>query len=230
MTTANVSQIAVEVLRAGFASAAVSQTAVEVLVSHVGAARSSQSAVEVLFSYTSKGVVSQYAVEVLFALAAPADAYVSQIAVEVLWASPQEVQMGLIVLSELGRMRLLEQKREYLNGLDFYLYAAVAGGTPTDASTFDDFTLVDDLCNAGLAPAFTAPSMGSGGTAEIVAPPVVWTFSYDGGVPLTLAGIIAVDPDDVEVVYSQAFETVAYITAAGQQFSVPPRFLEASIA
>jgi hypothetical protein len=137
--------------------------------------------------------------------------------------------MAKIVLSNPGKVRLLQQKVAYLNTLKYYLHSGMQAGGTQGSGLLSDFILVNDTANDGRIPAYSAAVPGTGNVAETNAPTVVWSFSYNAGINQIIAGYCVVDPADNTVVYSQTFAAPVTITGTGQQFSMAPKFQEDSL-
>jgi hypothetical protein len=134
-----------------------------------------------------------------------------------------------IVLSNPGKVQLLQPKVGYLNTLKYYLYSSIQAGGSQSSGLLSDFVLVNDTANDGRLPVFSSAVMGTGNVAETNAPTIVWSFSYNAGVNQVIAGYCVVDPSSSQVIYSQAFAAPVTITGTGQQFSMAPKFQEDSL-
>lgn len=127
-----------------------------------------------------------------------------------------------IVLANLKKAQLLETTRAYLNSLEYRLF--VNNFAPIAAMVLADFTECTDTGYSPEPPAFSLAALSVANKGETVGPTITWTLTHSPG-DYTIYGYYVVDPADSDkVVYAERAAQPFTVTAAGQTYSVTPRY------
>lgn len=126
-----------------------------------------------------------------------------------------------IVLANQKKAKLTETSRSLLNTTHIRLFKN--DYTPVAGMTSASFTEVTDSGYTSKVPVFAAATLNGANKGELLAPMLTWVFSHDGG-DFTVYGYYITDDADSEVIYAERAPTPITITAAGQTYSVTPKY------
>lgn len=126
-----------------------------------------------------------------------------------------------IVLTNNGKVALIEEERTFLNGCTLRLF--VNNYVPVAGSVVGNFTECTDSGYAGFTPiGFAAATLNGSNQGQILAPAVTWTFTHDVG-DFTVYGYYVTRASDGQVVYAERAASPFLVTAPGQTYTVVPK-------
>lgn len=125
-----------------------------------------------------------------------------------------------IVLADLGKVKLLEQERAFLNTCELRLYTNSSGLSQTSVAA--DMVEPVDSGYGPLPVAFASAVLDGSHNAVLVGTPQVWTFAHNVA-NFTIFGYWLKDPVSGILVYFDPALAPFTVSTSGQTYTVAPR-------